>query len=128
MSKWTTIGDIVDILVFVLVVASFFLHWILGLILVIVWVAGGSFVGEMFRELDREEASPKPQESKRSPYADLVGSQAETISELKPQGSIRICENRIDAKSAFGFISKGRDVRIVEALPDSVVVEEMKKA
>ncbi len=119
------LGAIVDLGVLAIAVFLFRLHWLLGTICVLVFLGltYGFMPGMMFRELDEEPEPTPPHKPKVSPYADLVGTEAKVVADLKPQGLVQVGDQRISAKSGLGMIQVGTMVRIVEAEPTTLLVE-----
>jgi membrane-bound ClpP family serine protease len=129
IANWDTIGAAVDLGLVALLWATFRVRWLFGTLgaLALLCLAFGFTPGMLIRELDEKPEDSPPRKPKDSPYASLVGGEAEVIAELKPQGLIRVGNERISAKSVLGFIPVGTLVTIVEAELTAVVVEKMEK-
>ena len=111
------LGAIVDFCALTFAVFLFRIHWLLGTIGVVVFfgLTCGVLPGTMFRELDEEPLPTPPQHPKVSPYTHLVGTQAEVVAEIKPQGLVQVGDKRISAKSGLRMIEVGTVVTIVGA-------------
>ncbi len=72
-----------------------------------------------------QSMSQKPEDGYVSVQSDLtlIGREAEVITALRPAGTIRVDEKRIDAVSDGVFIEEGRLVRIREVSGSRVVVD-----
>lgn len=56
---------------------------------------------------------------------DYLNKKAETLSKLRPAGTIKIDGKRVDAVSEGGFIDKGRKVKVVSVTGSKIVVREI---
>lgn len=56
---------------------------------------------------------------------DYLNKEAETLSKLRPAGTIRLAGKRIDAVSEGGFIEKGKKVKVISVAGSRVVVREI---
>ena len=58
---------------------------------------------------------------------ELVGKIAQTVTALRPSGTIRLDDERIDAVSEGRFIDDGKDVKIIKVEGSRIVVRELEK-
>ncbi|MBT2569096.1 nodulation protein NfeD [Planococcus sp. ISL-110] len=58
---------------------------------------------------------------------ELVGKIAYTVTALRPSGTIRLDDERIDAVSEGRFIDSGKDVKIIKVEGSRIVVRELEK-
>jgi len=56
---------------------------------------------------------------------DYLNQEAETISKLRPAGTIKLAGKRVDAVSEGAFIEKGKKVRIISVAGSRIVVREI---
>ncbi|MDJ0331077.1 nodulation protein NfeD [Planococcus sp. S3-L1] len=58
---------------------------------------------------------------------ELVGKIAQTVTALRPSGTIKLDDERIDAVSEGRFIDSGKDVKIIKVEGSRIVVRELEK-
>lgn len=58
---------------------------------------------------------------------ELVGKIARTVTALRPSGTIKLADERIDAVSEGRFIDNGKDVKIIKVEGSRIVVRELEK-
>lgn len=58
---------------------------------------------------------------------ELVGKIAQTVTALRPSGTIKLDDERIDAVSEGRFIDDGKDVKIIKVEGSRIVVRELEK-
>ena len=58
---------------------------------------------------------------------ELVGKIAHSVTALRPSGTIRLDDERIDAVSEGRFIDNGKDVKIIKVEGSRIVVRELEK-
>ena len=119
---------VAQLVAFSFVIGSYLIHWALGLLVTVLWVFFVLPCFDMiFFEFDAKESPQIPKQLEKYDYVALIGLKAEAISDLRPQGLIAIGENKFNARSSLGFIMKGSSVKVIRALPGSVIVEEINK-
>jgi membrane-bound serine protease (ClpP class) len=62
------------------------------------------------------------------PRQDLVGAEGTALTDLRPAGTVRVGDERLDVVSDTGFIAKGQRVRVVRAEAYRLVVEAVGNA
>jgi membrane-bound serine protease (ClpP class) len=70
-------------------------------------------------------AAKGPQATTEADPATLVGAEGQTLSNLRPSGTVRIGPRRLTARAESGFIPAGAAVKVVSATAFSVVVRPM---
>ncbi|MFN2341285.1 MAG: nodulation protein NfeD [Halanaerobium sp.] len=58
---------------------------------------------------------------------DYLNQEAETLSKLRPAGTINLDGKRVDAVSEGGFIEKGRKVKVISVAGSRIVVQEIEE-
>jgi len=132
------IGGIFDLAVILLVIGSFYIHFVLGLILLILAIYITDWPMSLFSifddESDSQHDSVTQKQSDATPvtqdiqYDHLLGRQARASTNLRPQSFVVIDKQKIEAESSLGFIARDSRVKIIGVKDNKLVVESIEEA
>lgn len=116
---------LIDVGFIVLTVGSFFIHWVIGVLIILAWFPLGYLPGYFLREhYELKSEQLVDNFTVKSGYEAFRGCRGIVEKDLKPFGYIRVIDNQVPASSLNGYLSKGTPIKIVDIKTDKVFVLE----
>jgi len=114
-----------EISLFALVVWAYQVNTLIGIVATVLWLGFAAGLSVMLVEPKKDERQALPRTPTRhDPFAKLVGSEAQTVSDLRPQGTVEIQGKRYPARALSGFINTGRKVSVSSSECGSLIVTD----
>lgn len=127
-------AEVMDVALFCFAIYSFKISWLLSIVLLLIWYGQfPTFQFLSFSKSHEEELHYKPVivdkdciAEKSLDKLDLVNKKGISISDLRPEGIVKIDNKQITVR-ASGYISKGTDILVTKVTSRRVYVKEYKE-
>ncbi len=126
MKTFRIVAVLFEFSLFALVLWTYQISTLVGIVTTVLWLGFAAGLSVMLVEPKENErpAAPPQTSIRHDPFAELVGSEAQTVSDLRPQGTVEILGKRYPARSLSGFITTGTRVSVSRSESGSLIVTD----